>query len=215
MVQLIQMLFVDLKVVLVVQSRMTQVLLVQFSRVLVHLDLILLILLVLNVVLVLLVHLGLIRMSPLILHLAVVLVVLVVQQGEVLLLLLVLGVLLDLLPMLLLVLDWVLVLVLLQVHLSVELLLLLALNLVVDLVLDVLPVPSSEDWLQVQTALTHLLPRNRLDQHMDPQLSPDRLLLCRRPRASENLLGHGRRNCKRERRRGSESDQNRFWFISR
>ncbi len=47
-----------------------------------------------------------------------------------------------------------------------ELLLLLALDLVVDLVLDIFPVSSSEDRLQVQTALTDLLPWYCLVEHM-------------------------------------------------
>lgn len=90
----------------------------------------------------------------------------------------------------LILLDLVLILlfgVFLEVHLGVELLLLLALDLIVDLVLDVFPVPSSKDRFQVQTALTDLLPWYRLDQDMDSQLPPDRLLLCRGPRPTSYL----------------------------
>lgn len=92
---------------------------------------------------------------------------------------------------LVLVLD-VVPLVLQPVHLGMELLLLLALDLVVDLVLDVLPVASPEDGLQVQAALTHLLTGDGLDQDMDAQLSPDRLLLQGRPGTTTSLPGDQR-----------------------
>lgn len=68
-------------------------------------------------------------------------------------------------------------LALLQLHLCVELLLLLTLDLVVDLVLDILPVPPSEDRFQIQTSLTDLLPRYGLDQDVVSKLPPDGLLL--------------------------------------
>lgn len=79
-----------------------------------------------------------------------------------------------------LVLDKVLLNVVVQnLHPSVELLLLFALDLVVNLVLEVFPVSSPEDGLQLQTSLTDLVTRYGLDQHMDSQLSPDSLFFCR------------------------------------
>lgn len=111
----------------------------------VHLDLVLCALLVLRV-LTDLFHLGLMWLLLLVM-------LWLIRLGVLLLLVLVLC--LDLLIFLL-------------VHLSVELLLFLALDLVVDLVLNVLPVSPLEDWFQIQTALTDLLARYRLEQNMVP-----------------------------------------------
>lgn len=129
----------------------------------VHLGLVLLVLQVLDGVLLMCVHLGLVLLVLQVLNRVL---LMWVHLGLVLRLVLGLGMVWF---------FWVL----LSIHLGMELLLFLALDLVVDLVLDILPVSSSKNRFLIQTALTDFLPRNRLEQNMNPQLPPDSLLLCR------------------------------------
>lgn len=186
MLHLVQLLFLDLHMVLLIKSGKTQLLLVESQVVqLVHLGVVLLFLLIPNAPLFLRLHLELERRFLLLVGCRSV----VLQFGLV-------GVLfsvhLDQTLLLLLRLDrrnlWSLVL--LKIHLGVKLLLLLALDLVVDLVFDVFPMSAFEVRLQVQTALTGLLSWDRLLQNMDSQLSPHCFLLCKRPGAPADFPGH-------------------------